>query len=97
MRSCGSQDATGGAGALPRQANLPEDVAPAPEVAPAAAPAPPKPPPLPRFVAAAETPPLPLPDAVKAVKALRRARFVESVELTVRLGIDPKRSDQMVR
>jgi len=80
--------------APPKQAPLPADVE-AP-VAPAAPP-PATPPPLPRFVARPDAAPLPLRDAVAAVLALRRARFEESVELCVRLGIDPKRSDQMAR
>jgi ribosomal protein L1 len=41
--------------------------------------------------------PLPLPAAVETVLTWPRRRFVESVELSVRLGIDPKRSDQAVR
>src|SRR6266508_3445257 len=36
-------------------------------------------------------------DAVDAVKKSAFAKFDESVDLALRLGIDPKRSDQMVR
>jgi hypothetical protein len=81
----------------PKQAPLPADVAPEPAAAPPARRAAAKPPPLPRLLASPDRPPLPLSDAIKALKASKRARFVESVEMTVRLGIDPKRSDQMVR
>ena len=81
----------------PRVAPLPADVLPAPAEPAAAAPPPPPPPPLPRLVHRAKRAPMPLQQAVAAVKAMRRARFVESVELTVRLGVDPKRSDQIVR
>jgi ribosomal protein L1 len=96
------QDAPGGDATLiapltpPKVAPLPADVLPVAPPPPVAAAGPP-PVPLPRLVPAVKRAPLPLPQAVAAVKALRRARFVESVELTVRLGIDPKRSDQIVR
>ncbi|CAI5469668.1 unnamed protein product [Closterium sp. Yama58-4] len=40
---------------------------------------------------------LSLADAIKRVKEGARAKFDETVEVHVRLGIDPKRSDQMVR
>ncbi|MBM4138300.1 MAG: 50S ribosomal protein L1 [Nitrospira sp.] len=36
-------------------------------------------------------------EAVEAVKQAAYAKFDESVDLALRLGIDPKRSDQMVR
>jgi large subunit ribosomal protein L1 len=36
-------------------------------------------------------------EAVEVVKATAYAKFDESVDLAIRLGIDPKRSDQMVR
>jgi large subunit ribosomal protein L1 len=36
-------------------------------------------------------------EAVELVKQLAYARFDESVDLALRLGVDPKRSDQMVR
>ena len=38
-----------------------------------------------------------IPEAVAAVKAASAAKFPESVELAVKLGIDPKQSDQNVR
>ena len=51
------------------------------------------------------TSPLPVPDAVKALKGLdaglpaniKRSKFDHSVEIAVRLGVDPKQSDQIVR
>lgn len=36
-------------------------------------------------------------EAVRLVKSLSRARFDESVDVAVRLGVDPRHSDQMVR
>ncbi len=36
-------------------------------------------------------------EAVDLVKSLAHARFDESVELAVRLGVDPRRADQIVR
>lgn len=39
----------------------------------------------------------PLTDALGLVKRLASARFDESVEIAVRLGIDTRRSDQMIR
>src|ERR687889_606252 len=39
----------------------------------------------------------PLQEAVDVVKKAAYAKFDESVDLAIRLGIDPKRSDQMVR
>lgn len=36
-------------------------------------------------------------DAVKALKAIPSAKFDETVELNVRLGVDPRQADQMVR
>lgn len=36
-------------------------------------------------------------EAVEAVKTAAYAKFDESVDLALRLGVDPKRSDQMVR
>ncbi|KPJ51342.1 50S ribosomal protein L1 [candidate division TA06 bacterium DG_26] len=38
-----------------------------------------------------------LDEAVKLLKDLANSKFDETVELAVRLGVDPKRSDQMVR
>lgn len=37
------------------------------------------------------------PEAVDLVKSLATARFDETVELAVRLGVDPRRADQIVR
>lgn len=39
----------------------------------------------------------PLPAAVEQVKKLANAKFDETVELHVRLGVDPKQADQQVR
>jgi len=38
-----------------------------------------------------------LPEAVEAIKAASFAKFDETVELSVRLGVDPRHADQMVR
>lgn len=39
----------------------------------------------------------PLPDAVKLVKAASFAKFNETVDVAVRLGVDPRHADQVVR
>jgi large subunit ribosomal protein L1 len=39
----------------------------------------------------------PADEALKMVKELARAKFVESVDVAINLGIDPKKSDQVVR
>jgi large subunit ribosomal protein L1 len=39
----------------------------------------------------------PLPDAVALVKSNARAKFDETVEISMNLGIDPRHADQMVR
>jgi large subunit ribosomal protein L1 len=39
----------------------------------------------------------PLPEAVKLVKATATAKFDETVEMAMNLGIDPRHADQMVR
>ncbi len=39
----------------------------------------------------------PLPDALGLVKTNARAKFDETVEISLRLGIDPRHADQMVR
>jgi len=44
-----------------------------------------------------ETRPYALREAVGLVKSTAYAKFDESVDLAIRLGVDPKRSDQMVR
>ena len=41
--------------------------------------------------------PYALREAVAVVKSAAYAKFDESVDLAIRLGVDPKRSDQMVR
>ncbi|MDP6963992.1 MAG: 50S ribosomal protein L1, partial [Planctomycetota bacterium] len=38
-----------------------------------------------------------LQDAMSTLKTLRPAKFDETVEVVARLGVDPKKSDQMVR
>lgn len=38
-----------------------------------------------------------IPEAISLVKSTASAKFDETVELAVRLGVDPKQSDQMVR
>lgn len=38
-----------------------------------------------------------LKEAVKILKSFKRAKFDESVEVAMKLGIDPKQSDQLVR
>ncbi|MEM7787354.1 MAG: 50S ribosomal protein L1 [Bacteroidota bacterium] len=40
---------------------------------------------------------LPLDEAAKLVKETGRAKFEESVDIDIRLGVDPKHADQMVR
>ena len=39
----------------------------------------------------------PIPDAVKLVKAASFAKFNETVDVAVRLGVDPRHADQVVR
>src|SRR5437868_13536714 len=41
--------------------------------------------------------PYPLEEAVPLVKKVKFAKFDETVELHLRLGVDPKHADQMVR
>lgn len=53
--------------------------------------------PLPVLLDPPARPALGLAAAVAAVQSLARARFPESVDLTLRLGLDPKRSDHAVR
>ena len=48
-----------------------------------------------KSVASART--YPLTEAVDLLVKFPRAKFVETVDLAVRLGVDPKQSDQMVR
>jgi large subunit ribosomal protein L1 len=43
------------------------------------------------------TKPYPLPEAVKLVKARATAKFDETVDVAMNLGVDPKHADQMVR
>lgn len=44
-----------------------------------------------------EAGPMPLKQAIAELKKLKRAKFDETVELHINLGIDPTQSDQMVR
>jgi large subunit ribosomal protein L1 len=39
----------------------------------------------------------PLPDAVKLVKERAKAKFDETIEIAMNLGVDPRHADQMVR
>ena len=47
--------------------------------------------------AAIEQRPYPLAEAVPLLQKIKFAKFDETVELTMRLGVDPKHADQMVR
>src|ERR1700749_1229723 len=47
--------------------------------------------------AAVEQRPYLLPDAVALLQKVKFAKFDETVEVTMRLGVDPKHADQMVR
>ncbi len=47
--------------------------------------------------AIAAKPQYPLPDAVQSVTANAYAKFDETVEVAMRLGVDPRHADQMVR
>jgi large subunit ribosomal protein L1 len=40
---------------------------------------------------------LPLPDAVVRVKAFRKTKFDQSIDIVIHLGIDPKQADQNIR
>ena len=44
-----------------------------------------------------ESKPIPLDDAVSLMKRVAYAKFNETVEVALRLGVDPKHADQMVR
>ena len=46
---------------------------------------------------AVELRPYPLPEAVSLLQKVKYAKFDETVEVTLRLGVDPKHADQMVR
>ena len=48
-------------------------------------------------VAVDKTKSYPLPDALGLVKTNAKAKFDETVEISLRLGIDPRHADQMVR
>lgn len=41
--------------------------------------------------------PVPLPEAIARVKSFKAAKFDQTVELCLHLGIDPKQADQMIR
>src|SRR5438270_2140270 len=43
------------------------------------------------------TKPYPLQEAVPLLQKVKYAKFDETVEITLRLGVDPKHADQMVR
>src|SRR5262249_58106655 len=44
-----------------------------------------------------ESKPYPLADAMKLVREVKYAKFDESVDIAMLLGVDPKHADQMVR
>ena len=44
-----------------------------------------------------EARPYPLPEAVSLLQKIKFAKFDETVDLTLRLGVDPRHADQMVR
>src|SRR5216117_2481476 len=46
---------------------------------------------------AVESRPYPLQEAVPLLQKVKFAKFDETVEVTMRLGVDPKHADQMVR
>src|SRR3990172_97046 len=46
---------------------------------------------------AVEARPYPLPDAVNLLQQVQYAKFDETVEVVLRLGVDPRHADQMVR
>src|SRR5487761_2591791 len=39
----------------------------------------------------------PLPEAIKLVKERAKAKFDETIEIAINLGVDPRHADQMVR
>src|ERR1700744_3922632 len=39
----------------------------------------------------------PLADAIKLIKSISKAKFDETIEMSMNLGIDPRHADQMVR
>lgn len=56
--------------------------------------------PMPSWIVAAPKPKRPavsLQEAIRTVQSMAKAKFDESLELHMRLGIDPRRGDQMVR
>eukprot|EP00854_Cymbomonas_tetramitiformis_P008265 gene8265-9820_t len=53
--------------------------------------------PLPRFVPPRKRPTLPVERALQWVKENAMAKYDESVEIHIQMGVDPKRSDQVVR
>lgn len=48
-------------------------------------------------IAAKNSGPLPLSDAVKAVKSFKGTKFDQTIDVVVNLGIDPKQADQQLR
>ena len=50
-----------------------------------------------KAAAARERKAYPLDEAVALVKKIAYAKFDETVEVSIRLGVDPKHADQMVR
>lgn len=39
----------------------------------------------------------PIPEGIEVLKSFQNAKFDETVEMAIKLGVDPKKSDQMVR
>src|SRR5215813_2306404 len=39
----------------------------------------------------------PLPEAIKLIKERSKAKFDETIEISMNLGVDPRHADQMVR
>ena len=50
-----------------------------------------------KAVETVDSKPIPLDDAVSLMKQVAYAKFNETVEVSLRLGVDPKHADQMVR
>src|ERR1700692_4552604 len=50
-----------------------------------------------RAKAPEQTAPMPLADAVTLLKTFNTTKFDQTVEIAIRLGIDPKQADQLVR
>ena len=49
------------------------------------------------YEAVDQTKSYPLPEAIKLIKQNAKAKFDETIEMSMNLGIDPRHADQMVR